>query len=98
MDAPPLTEEELTEVYNWVDQVPLSRPKKNILRDFSDGVFVAEIMKMYYPEMVQLHNYPAVSAQNAKYSNWKTLNCKDIIIVEKVFKKLRFQIHGNDIA
>lgn len=37
MDAPPLTEEELTEVYNWVDQIPLSRPKKNITRDFADG-------------------------------------------------------------
>ena len=37
MDAPPLSEEELTEVYNWVDQVPLSRPKKNITRDFADG-------------------------------------------------------------
>ena len=37
MDAPPLSEEELTEVYNWVDQIPLSRPKKNITRDFADG-------------------------------------------------------------
>lgn len=37
MDAPPLSEEELTEVYNWVDQIPLSRPKKNITRDFADA-------------------------------------------------------------
>lgn len=64
----------MEQLLEWLDGVPFSRPKKNILRDFSDGVFVAEIMKIYYPELVQLHNYPSVSAQNAKYSNWKTLN------------------------
>ena len=26
----------MQEVYNWVDEIPLSRPKKNIARDFSD--------------------------------------------------------------
>jgi hypothetical protein len=33
-----LAEEDLKEVYNWVDEIPLSRPKRNIARDFSDGV------------------------------------------------------------
>lgn len=28
---------ELEELYNWVDSIPLTRPKKNIARDFSDG-------------------------------------------------------------
>lgn len=32
-----LNEQELEELYAWVDQIPLSRPKKNIARDFSDG-------------------------------------------------------------
>lgn len=27
----------LQELYSWVDQIPLSRPKKNLTRDFSDG-------------------------------------------------------------
>ena len=57
MDAPPLNEEELNNIYNWVDEIPLSRPKKNIARDFSDGVLMAEIVKHYYPTMVELHNY-----------------------------------------
>ena len=26
----------MQEVYNWVDEIPLSRPKKNISRDFAD--------------------------------------------------------------
>ncbi len=33
-----------TEVYTWVDDFEFSKPKKNISRDFSDGVFIAEIV------------------------------------------------------
>ena len=51
-----------------------TRPKRNLSRDFADGVLVAEAMKTYFPRLVQLHNYPSGSALNAKYSNWKTLN------------------------
>ena len=32
-----LTEAQMEEVYNWVDEVPLSRPKRNMARDFSDA-------------------------------------------------------------
>ena len=31
-----LDEEEMQQIYNWVDEIPLSRPKRNIARDFSD--------------------------------------------------------------
>jgi hypothetical protein len=41
MELPILSEEELNPLYNWVDEIPLSRPKKNISRDFSDGVLMA---------------------------------------------------------
>lgn len=33
----PIDEGTLQEIYAWVDQIPLSRPKKNFARDFSDG-------------------------------------------------------------
>ena len=39
-----MTEEELDTIYNWVDEIPLSRPKKNIARDFSDGVLMVYIL------------------------------------------------------
>ena len=32
-----LSDEDLAELYRWVDTVKLSRPKRNIARDFSDG-------------------------------------------------------------
>jgi len=37
MEIPALDEEEMQMIYNWVDEIPLSRPKRNIARDFSDG-------------------------------------------------------------
>lgn len=63
-------------IYEWVDSVPLSRPKKNIARDFSDGVMMAEIIKHACPNLVDLHNYPAAHSTTQKLYNWNTLNRK----------------------
>lgn len=57
MDCQPITEEEMQIVYNWVDEIPLSRPKKNISRDFSDAVLMAEVIKHFVPSIIELHNY-----------------------------------------
>jgi len=122
---PIMDEEELQLLYTWVDDIPLSRPKKNIARDFSDGVLMAEIVKHFFPKLVQLHNYSTASSYTQKLYNWNTLNrtltsaivCvifyKKVIWVvyrynnfflqlnwcalEKVFKKLQFQVSRDDI-
>jgi hypothetical protein len=72
---------QLMYIYEWVDSVPLSRPKKNIARDFSDGgkilfilVLMAEMIKNHIPKIVELHNYPAASSTSQKNYNWATLN------------------------
>ena len=52
-----LTEEDLQVVYTWIDSIPLSRPKRNITRDFADGCLTAEVVKHYIPKLVELHNY-----------------------------------------
>ncbi len=36
-DVKPIPDEELEALYMWVDGIPLSRPKKNLSRDFADG-------------------------------------------------------------
>ena len=81
---------ELMYIYEWVDSIQLSKPKKNISRDFCDGVLFAEIIKNYYPKLVDLHNYPSCSSTKQKLSNWKTLN-------DKVLKKINFKINNNEI-
>lgn len=83
-------EDEFMFIYRWVDTINLSRPKKNISRDFSDGVLVAEIFKSYYPKLVEIHNYPAAHSVNQKKYNWNTLT-------QKVFKKLNFNCKKNEI-
>jgi hypothetical protein len=35
--VPPMTDDQLQGVYTWLDSIPLSRPKRNCTRDFSDG-------------------------------------------------------------
>lgn len=77
-------------IYNWVDEIPLSRPKRNISRDFADGVLMAEIVNNYFPKLVELHNYSQANSVAKKMYNWNTLN-------QKVFKKLGFQISKKDI-
>lgn len=76
---------ELEELYNWVDSIPLSRPKKNIARDFSDGVLVAEIVQHFKPQLIHMHNYTPGSGLSIKKDNWNVLN-------RKVLSKLNFTL------
>ncbi|XP_014009405.1 sperm flagellar protein 1 isoform X1 [Salmo salar] len=80
-----LNEEILQDLFAWIDKIPLSRPKRNITRDFSDGVMAAEVVKYFFPKLVELHNYTPANSIQQKLSNWGALN-------RKVFSKLNFHI------
>lgn len=80
-----LDEELLDEVYAWIDEIQLSRPKKNISRDFSDALMAAEVIKTYISKLVSLHNYPSAHNVKQKTTNWATLNSTHIIIKERFF-------------
>ncbi len=68
---------------NQIDTIGLSKPKKNITRDFSDGLLIAEIIHHYHPQLVELHNYINSSNHETKKANWELLK-------RKVFKKIGF--------
>ncbi|XP_057635821.1 sperm flagellar protein 1-like [Chionomys nivalis] len=74
----------------WLDRLPLSRPKRHLARDFSDGVLVAEIVKHFHPRLVNLHSYVPACSTDQKLSNWSLLN-------RKVFQKLHLCISEADI-
>nr|XP_048311257.1 uncharacterized protein LOC125413677 isoform X3 [Myodes glareolus] len=74
----------------WLDRLPLSRPKRHLARDFSDGVLVAEIVKHFHPRLVNLHSYVPACSTDQKLSNWSLLN-------RKVFQKLHLCISETDI-
>ncbi|XP_047459922.1 sperm flagellar protein 1 [Mugil cephalus] len=80
-----LSEEELQDLFAWIDKIPLSRPKRNITRDFSDGVMAAEVVKHFFPKLVDLHSYIPANSTQQKFSNWSLLN-------RKVFSKLDFRV------
>lgn len=71
-------------------QNTLRRPKKNIARDFSDGVLMSEVVHHFFPRLVDLHNYSKSNSNATKEYNWKTLNAK-------AFKKMGFEIPMPDI-
>jgi len=80
-----LHEDALDELYSWIDEVPLSRPKKNIARDFADGVLCAEVIAHFMSKAVDMHNYFCAHSLNQKKVNWNTLN-------RKVFPKLGMKL------
>ncbi|KAF4042072.1 Calponin homology domain-containing protein 2 [Phytophthora infestans] len=86
----PLDDETLQRVYAWIDEIPLSRPKKSIARDFSDGILAAEVVAFYFPKLVQMHNYSAANSIKQKQYNWNTLN-------RKVFRKLHISLSKEDV-
>ncbi|XP_068969687.1 sperm flagellar protein 1-like [Bombus flavifrons] len=79
----------LEEIYTWMEQIPFSKPKRNLARDFSDGVFMAELLKRYYPRYVDIHNYIPGNSIAKKIDNWCTLN-------RKVLSKLDVKL-GKDV-
>ena len=84
-------EKTLTSLYDWLESIPFSRPKKNFARDFSDGSLAAELIKYYFPTFVELHNYPASNSLEQKKINWSILN-------QKVLRKLDFPISDATIS
>ncbi|GLV41502.1 uncharacterized protein CBL_06732 [Carabus blaptoides fortunei] len=83
-------EQNLQELYDWIDNHFINRQKKNLTRDFSDAVPLAEILKEHYPKLVDLHNYGPKNAIVKKIENWFTLN-------HKVLSKLDLQITPTDM-
>ena len=77
-------------LYEWLDSIPLSRPKRNIARDFSDGVLVAEVIHHFLPRLVDLHNYSPANASSQKRNNWDTLKTK-------VLNKLKIKLDESNI-
>lgn len=81
----------LEEIYGWIEKMTFSKPKKNLARDFSDAVFMAELLKKYYPRHVDIHNYVSGNSVAKKIENWCTLNRK---VLSKLNMKLKKDVIG----
>lgn len=75
MPADTLSNDDLTRLYTWVDEIKLSRPKRNIARDFSDGVLVAEVRKRAITRIRPTRNGPD-NLRLALYFVWKAADLR----------------------
>lgn len=69
-----LDAEELADLYEWLDRVPLSKPRSNVEKDFSDGLLAAEIVRFYYPDLVDFRMLRPVLNLQERTEQWKLLN------------------------
>lgn len=54
--------------------MPLSKPRNNVEKDFADGILAAEIVRFYYPDIVDFRMLrPALNLQE-RTEQWKLLN------------------------
>lgn len=71
-----LTDDILEDLYEWIDKIPLSRQKKRIERDFSDGYCIAEIVRHFLPHLIEMHNLTPANNLQQKLANWGILNAR----------------------
>jgi hypothetical protein len=83
-------DDELDEIYQWVDGFRLSRDKRNISRDFSDGLLIAEIVKSVDSSLVDLKQLVETLNTTTKKGNWETLN-------RMTFTKMGFRFSDDDV-
>lgn len=69
-----LSNEELKELKCWLQEHQVAY--KNLNRDFSDALPVANILKNFFPKLIDLHNYPSRNNTQLKLNSWETLNYK----------------------
>lgn len=88
-----LTQEQFHEVYVFVDQVPISKIKRNLNRDFSDGCLAAEVISYNLPQshkgLIQVHNYISTNQIKQKRANWQLLNRK---VLAKLGRRAGFSL------
>lgn len=61
-------------VYCWLDTLHFSKPKKNLTRDFADGVMFFEVLKQVCPQqIVEQHNVTPTFNKTQRLNNWKQI-------------------------
>lgn len=90
MPLEPVTTEQRQEVLEWLNKLDLPKHSTFIHRDFADATLLARLIKLYLPNLVELHNYQSAVGVPKKLENWTTLNAK-------VLKKLDIRVTNKDL-
>ena len=71
----------MQEVYNWVDEIPLSRPKKNIARDFSDCGKL---------QILAFNAYPYILLIQFSSQRFSSILCRTLWIYTTIQMRIQF--------
>lgn len=87
-----LNADELEALQGWLTsyELPSLRSHKNLKRDFSDAVVLAELLKLEFPALVEIHNYSRCSGVQSKIDNWNMLH-------KRVLRKLNIHLKCDEI-
>lgn len=90
---PPITldKEDLDEIYSWVDTFQLSRAKRNIAWDFSDGFLIAEIVQSRFPRLIDFRMMVEGLSKTVKEGNWHTLN-RNLFLIRQGIREDGLQV------
>ena len=89
MEIRDLTDAELQSLYRWVDSIPLTRPKRNIARDFSDGGLVLVRVFHAFARLTTLAWFRSVlMAEIVKHLYPKMVDLHNYVATNAVAKKL----------
>ncbi|CAF0724393.1 unnamed protein product [Brachionus calyciflorus] len=72
---------QLASLFEWLDRLPLSKVRTNVEKDFADGLLTAEVVKLYFPEMVDIREFREVHDVKERQAQWNFLNSKVLKII-----------------
>lgn len=82
---------ELSDLYEWLDNIPLSKRRTQIEKDFADGLLAAETVDYYFPNLVDMKSYSICQNVQDRIAQWKALN-------QKVFRKIGLNVPSHTIT
>ncbi|XP_047403833.1 spermatogenesis-associated protein 4 [Sciurus carolinensis] len=88
---PPRSSRLSPSILRWLQGLNLSFFPRNILRDFSNGFLIAEILCIYYPWDLKLSSFENGTSLKVKLDNWAQI---EKFLAKKNFKLPKELIHG----
>ena len=64
------------QIRTWLSAFPFVDSQKLLFKEFGDGAKVAELIKLYHPDLVRMHFYIPSLNPKQKRVNWENLKSR----------------------
>jgi hypothetical protein len=83
----------MQQIYAWVDDIPLTRPKRNITRDFSDGGVISPTLNTLHPTHLAIHTYLPSLTTRTKLTKFSLKNLAKKLKTLTILTKLKLSLN-----